>query len=252
MSVESIEAGQRWRDFMSGARASVPIIIAVLPFGLLFGALAIDNGLSTFETVLMSAAVFGGASQMVGIELFGQKVAPWLIVLSIFAVNFRHVLYSAAFGRRIAAWPPLSKAVGFFLLTDPQFAETENRVEQGKPLSIAWYLGMGLPIWSCWVVEAGLGAYFGQLVPDPRAFGLDFLLPIYFLGLVMSFRKRPLWLPVVAVSAVASVVAYRLVGSPWDITVGALAGIAVAVAMPLRPHPQTELAEASKMEEGDL
>src|SRR6185503_14378082 len=119
--------------------------------------------------MLMSATVYGGASQMVGIELFGQKVAPWLIVLSIFAVNFRHVLYSAAFGRRIAEWPLLEKALGFFLLTDPQFAEAERRVEHGEPLSFAWYIGLGGPIWLAWVVEAGLGAYFGKFVPDPKA-----------------------------------------------------------------------------------
>lgn len=252
MAVESKESDARWRDFVSGARASLPIIVAVLPFGLLFGALAVDNGLTVFEAILMSAAVFGGASQMVGIELFGQKIAPWLIVLSIFAVNFRHVLYSAAFGRRIADWPLAGKVIGFFLLTDPQFAEAEARAEKGRPVSFAWYIGMGGPIWLLWVVESGIGAYFGKLVPDPEAFGLDFLLPIYFLGLVMSFRKRPLWLPVVAVSAVASVLAYRLVGSPWHVTIGALAGILVAVAMPVRPHAESELIEASKMEEGDL
>ena len=55
----------------------------------------------------------------------------------------------------------------------------------------------------------------------PQALGLDFLLPIYFLGLVMSFRKRPLWLPVVAASGVASVIAYKIVGSPWHISIGA-------------------------------
>jgi predicted branched-subunit amino acid permease len=237
---------------MAGVRASAPIIVAVLPFGLLFGAIAVDNGLSVFETMLMSGAVFGGASQMVGIELFGQKIAPWLIVLSIFAVNFRHVLYSAAFGRRIAGWPFVQKFLGFFLLTDPQFAEAEARAERGQPVSFAWYIGMGAPLWLLWVVESGLGAYFGKFVPDAQAVGLDFLLPIYFLGLVMSFRKRPLWLPVVAVSAVASVLAFKFVGSPWHVTIGALAGIVVAVVTPPRPHPEVELIEASKMEEGDL
>jgi predicted branched-subunit amino acid permease len=252
VTVESGENGAWKRDFMAGVRASAPIIVAVLPFGLLFGALAVDNGLSVFEAMLMSGAVFGGASQMVGIELFGQKIAPWLIVVSIFAVNFRHVLYSAAFGRRIAQWPLLEKFFGFFLLTDPQFAEAEARAERGQPVNFAWYIGMGAPIWLCWVVESGLGAYFGTLVPEPKVFGLDFLLPIYFLGLVMSFRRRPLWLPVVAVSAVASVLAFKFVGSPWHVTIGAAVGVAVAVAMPVKPHPRSGLAEASKLEEGDL
>lgn len=220
-------------EFMRGLRAAVPIMIAVLPFGLLFGALAVGNGLSAFEAVLMSATVFGGASQMVGIELFGQKIAPWLIVLSIFAVNFRHVLYSAGFGRRVGHWPVLEKAVGFFLLTDPQYALAERELEEGRRVGFMWYIGIGLPMWLAWVAETWIGALSGSLISDPHALGLDFLLPIYFLGLVMGFRKRPLWLPVVATSAVASVLAYHFVGSPWHVSVGAVAGVLVAMIMPV-------------------
>ena len=159
---------------------------------------------------------------MVGIELFGQKVAPWLIVFSIFAVNFRHVLYSAAFGRRIADWPIAAEGARpsscSAIRNSPRPSAS---AERGKTVSFAWYFGLGAPIWMSWVAESGLGAYFGRLVANPQALGLDFLLPIYFLGLVMSFRKRPLWLPVVAVSAVASILAYKFVGSPWHVTLGA-------------------------------
>ncbi|MEX0345398.1 MAG: AzlC family ABC transporter permease [Rhizobiaceae bacterium] len=216
-------------EFAEGARSSLPVVLAMLPFGALFGALAVNNGLSVFETVLFSMMVFAGASQMVGIELFGQHVAPWLIVLSIFAVNFRHVLYSAAIGRRIRQWTFLQKAVGFFFLTDPQFAEAERRGEAGKPISIWWYFGMVVPIYGFFIILCWLGALFGKLITNPEALGLDFMLPIYFLALVMAFRKRPLWLPVVAVSAVASVVAYEMVGSPWHVSLGAIAGVAAAV-----------------------
>jgi predicted branched-subunit amino acid permease len=71
-------------------------------------------------------------------------------------------------------------------------------------------------------------------MPDARAIGLDFMLPIYFLGLVMGFRGRPRWLPVVLVSALSSMVAYRTIGSPWHVTVGALAGILLAAGLPPR------------------
>jgi len=249
MAVETINRGAAPREFMEGVRAALPVVVAILPFGLLFGALAVDNGFTIFEAMLMSATVYGGASQMVGIELFGQKIAPWLIVFSIFAVNFRHVLYSAAFGRRIASWSFFQKAVAFFLLTDPQFAETERREEEGRPVSFVWYLGFGAALWVPWVVETWLGAYFGKLVADPHAIGLDFLLPIYFLGLVMSFRKRPSWLPVVAASAVASIVAYKFVGSPWHVSLGALAGIALAAAMPV-PAEAGPMASGTKREGG--
>jgi predicted branched-subunit amino acid permease len=228
MAVDTIDNKSTASEFLRGMRASVPVLVAVLPFGLLFGALAVDNGFSVFEAMLMSATVYGGASQMVGIELFGQKVAPWLIVLSIFAVNFRHVLYSAAFGRLVTRWPFAQKAAGFFLLSDPQFAETERKREDDEAVSFAWYFGLGAPIWVTWVAETGLSAYFGRLVGNTHALGLDFLLPIYFLGLVMSFRSRPLWLPVVAASAVASIIAYRTVGSPWHVSIGAVAGVLLA------------------------
>jgi predicted branched-subunit amino acid permease len=103
-------------------------------------------------------------------------------------------------------------------------------------------MGMGLLIYAGWVVEAWIGSIAGRFITDPHALGLDFLLPIYFLGLVMEFRHRPLWLPVVAVSAVVSVVAYHTVGSPWHVTIGALAGILLATIMPTGRRPQTVLA----------
>ena len=234
MSAETLTEKSVASDFWDGVRLSMPVVVAAAPFALLFGAIAVDNGLSVFEATLMSALIFGGASQMVGIELFGQHVAPWLIVLSIFAVNFRHVLYSAGIGRRIAHWPVISQALGYFVLTDPQFAVAERKAEAGETVGFAWYMGLGLPVYVLWVIESALGAVFGKLIPDTHALGIDFLLPIYFLGLVLGFRKRPLWLPVVIASAAASIVAYKTVGSPWHVSIGAVAGVLLAVILP--PH----------------
>jgi predicted branched-subunit amino acid permease len=234
MSAEAISESRVRSDFWQGVRLSMPVVVASAPFAVLFGALAVDNGFSVLEAFLMSALVFGGASQMVGIQLFGQHVAPWLIVLSIFAVNFRHVLYSAGIGRRIAHWPVIQQALGYFILTDPQFAVAEARAASGQTVGFAWYLGLGLPVYVFWVIESALGAVFGKLIPDTHALGIDFLLPIYFLGLVMGFRKRPLWLPVVVASAAASIIAYKTVGSPWHVSIGAIAGVLLAVILP--PH----------------
>ena len=216
------------REFLRGLRRGLPITVAAAPFGFLFGTLAVDNGLTVAEATLMSATIFGGASQMVGIDLFGTGVLPWLIVLSIFAVNFRHVLYSAALGRRVGHWSPAQRAFGFFFLTDPQYAEAERHAQTGAPIGFVWYMGVAAPVYVCWIAEAWLGALFGRLIPDTQAIGLDFLLPIYFLGLVLGFRKRPLWLPVVAVSATVSVAAHHFIGSPWHVSAGAAAGVLVA------------------------
>lgn len=233
-------------DFFQGVRASLPILAAAAPFGMLFGALAVDNGLTVGEAVLMSATVFAGASQMVGLELFSAHIAPWIIVLSVFAVNFRHVLYSAALGRRLGLMPGWQKAVAFFFLTDPQYAAAEARADSRTPVTLVWYMGMAAPIYLLWVLEAWIGALFGSLITDPGALGIDFLLPIYFLGLVLGFRTRPNWLPVVIASGLGSVAAFYTVGSPWHVSLGALAGVAVAVILP--PGKDEAEAEAEDVE----
>ncbi|MFN3546362.1 MAG: AzlC family ABC transporter permease [Mesorhizobium sp.] len=237
-------------EFWRGTRRGIPVIVASAPFGVLFGALAVQNGFTVGEAVLMSAAVFAGASQMVGIELFGKAVPAWMIVLSIFAVNFRHVLYSASFGRRTGHWTAPQRALGFFFLADPQFAESERKAEAGETIGFAWYLGIAVPMYSFWVFDAWIGALFGRLIPDPHTLGLDFLLPIYFVGLLMGFRKRPLWLPVVIASGAAAMVAHEWVGSPWHVSIGALAGIVLAAAMPVGADAQAAYGAARDEREG--
>jgi predicted branched-subunit amino acid permease len=64
----------------------------------------------------------------------------------------------------------------------------------------------------------------------------------------MDFRDRPLWLPVVAVSAVASVVAYHTVGSPWHVSIGAATGILLAAALPPRLSAHGKVATGSTVE----
>ncbi|MDO9418818.1 AzlC family ABC transporter permease [Pararhizobium sp.] len=227
-------------EFWLGVRTGLPITLSASPFGALFGALAVDNGFSVLDAVSMSVTMYAGASQMVGIELFGNNVQPWLIILSIFAVNFRHILYSASIARYIKHFTLAQKIVSLFLLTDPQYAESEKRGESGVTVSFAWYLGLGAVIYIPWQLTTLIGAFFGQMIGDPKAIGLDVLLPIYFMALVLGFRKRDNWLPVVAMSSAVSVAALHFVGSPWHVSIGALAGVALAACLPL---PKTEPAE---------
>ena len=231
-------------DFLKGARASLPILVSTAPMAVLFRALAVGNGLSVVETTLMSALVFAGSSQLVGIELFSNTVPAWLIVLSVFAVNFRHILYSAAASPLFAGFRPPQRYLAFFLLTDPQFALSLSRAESGRPVTFAWYIGLGGVIYAAWVGLTAVGALFGRLIGDPQALGLDVLMPVYFMGMVFGFRSRANFLPVVAVSATASVAAMHYVGSPWHVSIGAFAGILLAALLPVRPAQAPAAASA--------
>jgi predicted branched-subunit amino acid permease len=234
------------KEIIEGIRGGAIIAVSSAPFGVLFGALAIENGLSLPELVLMSATIYAGASQLVGIELFGQDVAPWLIILSIFAVNFRHVLYSAALARPIRHFTLAQKAIAFFLLIDPQYAETARRSESGRPITFAWYFAFAAVVYVCWIIFSLLGGAFGSLLGDPQDWAIDVLLPIYFLGLVISFRRKPGFYPVALASFVGSIAGYALVGSPWHVSIGALAGIVVATCLPLPASPATAKSEPAE------
>jgi predicted branched-subunit amino acid permease len=214
-------------------RRGIAVAIAAAPFAVLFGAVAVDNGLTIAETALMSATLYAGASQLVGVELFNHNVAPWLVVLSIFAVNFRHVLYSAAIAAHIRHLTFWQKATSLFLLTDPQFAETERRADAGIRVNYVWSMVLGLSVYVPWLCLTIVGGFLGNLIGDPKAIGIDVLLPIYFMGLVLGFRSRANWLPVVIASAAGSILAMHFVGSPWHVSLGALAGVVVAALMPI-------------------
>lgn len=233
-------------DVRDGFRSGVVAAISCAPFGVLFGALAIDNSLSIFEVALMSATIYAGASQIVGIELFGQNIPGWIVVLSVFAVNFRHILYSAAITPAISHYTALQKAIAFFMLIDPQFAEASKRNDQGKPISFVWYMSMAITIYVSWLAVSLIGAYFGRMIGDTHALGFDVLPAIYFLGMLTGFRHRQNFYPVVFASGVTAVIAYHLIGSPWHVSIGAAAGILVAAI--LAPVEKRQSAEAAGSE----
>jgi 4-azaleucine resistance transporter AzlC len=213
-------------SFAEGARDILPIMVSTVPFGMVYGTLAAQQGLTLTENVLMSALTFAGASQFVAIELWAHPLPFWTILAAVFAVNLRHVLYSAALGRRMAHWPAAKRHLGFAVLTDPTFALAE--MNGGTRLSPAYYFGLSLPLYVNWVVSTALGAIFGSLIDDPTALGFDFVVTAYFLYLVVSFRKRPNAAAVILASAALSVAVYLTAGSPWHIGAGAVAGMAVA------------------------
>jgi len=168
-------------------------MFAVAFFGMLFGATGVNNGLTFWQTVGSSASVFAGASQFVFLQMFNQKVPVWLILATVFAVNFRHFLYSASISRHLTHF--------------------------------------SASLYPIWLGVTALGAFMGNLITNPNALGMDMLLSLYFLALLMGFRGRANWLSVVLASGIVSALVYKWIGAPWHITLGALAGITLAAAI---------------------
>ncbi|MCB1422125.1 MAG: AzlC family ABC transporter permease [Nitratireductor sp.] len=223
-------------EAFAGLRDLIPLIFPVTAFGTIYGTASVAAGHSIAMTVWASAVMYAGASQFVFLDVYRLGVPAWSVVLAVFAVNFRHILYSAAVANKINHFPPLAKLASFFLLTDLQFAVVEKRFENfsGRRLiTLTYYFAFGIAAYLLWIVATAIGALFGSLIEDPALVGLDFVLPIYFLSILMGFRARRNFLPVVLVSAVVAVAVEKTLGAPWHISIGALCGVATAILLSL-------------------
>jgi 4-azaleucine resistance transporter AzlC len=214
------------KQFWAGARAEIPLLIGVIPFGLIYGALAVNAGLSNAEAQLMSAIVFAGSAQFITAQLVHEAAPGLVIVLTIAIVNLRHMLYSASMAPYIASLSTRWKAVLSYLLTDEAYAPTILHYEKDgvAPYAHWFWLGAGCTLWTFWQTSTAVGIFLGAAIPE--SWSLDFALPLTFIAmLVPVLRARP----AIAAALSAGVVALLAFSLPYKLglIVAALVGIMV-------------------------
>lgn len=218
---------QRWKDFREGVLDIAPVLIAAVPIGLLWGTLAAGKGLSALEAFLMSSLVFAGASQFVALEIWQLPVPVLLLTFTAFIVNIRHVLMSASLSRHIPSIPKRLHPLVAYFLVDESWALSEKRA-LSQHVSLAYFLGTGLPMWLCWQASTTMGAVLGKSVGDPAAFGIDFAFSAMFIGILMGFWKGKRTGVVLAMAAFAAALAKLYVPGAWYIVIGGVAGALTA------------------------
>lgn len=195
-------------EFWAGARAILPLLLSSIPFGLLYGALGIQAGLSPAATVGMSLFVFAGSSQFVGANLVSALAPIPVIVLTTFIVNLRHALYAATLAPHLKHLGQRWLLPLGFMLTDEAFAITVQRFESGAHAQSPhrhWYMfGAELTMYLNWQVCTVLGVVAGSLMGDASGLGLDFAMSVTFIGIVVPLiRNRPMVAAAVAAGVVA-------------------------------------------------
>ncbi len=217
---------EKTKEFWAGVRAEIPILVGGFPFGMIYGALALNAGLSTFASQMMSSIVFAGSAQYVTAQLVHDAAPGLVIVLTIAVVNLRHVLYSASLAPYLASLPTRWKMLLSYLLTDEAYAPTIIKYERDgvSPFSHWFLLGAGLVLWSEWQVSTALGIFLGTAIPE--SWSLDFALPLTFIAMVVpSLKNRP----AIAAALSAGVVALLAYSLPYKLglILAALVGIVV-------------------------
>ncbi len=232
----------RLQHFLYGSRDSIPMIVGILPFGLIYGALASLAGLSLGQALGMSLLVYAGSAQFIAISLLTLGSGTVVILLTTLVVNLRHVLYSAALQPYVGPLAQRWRIPLAFGLTDETFAVVQRRyLARGMTEHGQWYhAGVALALYVAWVSSSLVGALFGQSVPNLAGWGLDFAMLATFIGIVVPALRSQ---PQIAAALVAGAVA--LVCHAWPYKLGlmaaALSGIAIGVLLERRETPVTAM-----------
>ena len=212
------------KGFFQGATKSLPIVISVVPFGLVFGVMARKAGLNLFEASLMSATVFAGASQLVAVSLWSSTMLPiFSIVSTTFLVNLRLVLMGASLRPQFKNLSVWQRYGSMFFLTDAGWALQLREFEEGSANG-AFLLGNGAAQYVVWVASTALGCLLGAVIGQPEKFGLDFVVPASFLALLVGmWRGKESVLPWVT-AIIAALISSKLLAGNWFILIGGISG----------------------------
>lgn len=217
-------------EFLGGVKATIPLDIGALPFGMIFGALAITSGISPLGAAAMSVFVFAGSAQFIGVGLVAQGVAAPIIILTTFVVNLRHALYGATLAPYVKHLPQRWLLLLGYMLTDESFVVASTHYNEPGDLRYKhWYFfGSNVTLFIFWQIFTWIGIVVGSLIPDPARFGLDFAMSVTFIGMLVPLLKSR---PIVAAVLVASVVAVLTYTMPnmIGLMIAALAGVATGV-----------------------
>lgn len=185
------------------ARQGLAVGVATGTYGISFGALGVASGLSVAQTSALSLLMFTGGSQFAYIGVLGSGGTGVAAVTSAALLGIRNGIYglqlAPLFARRIrfsAAQFTIDESMA---VSTAQDSDAERRTG---------FWAAGLAVYALWNLTTLLGAVLGNVIGDPRQFGLDGAAVAAFAGLLWP---RLAQLDAVASAAVAAVVAAALI-----------------------------------------
>lgn len=214
--------------FWAGIRAFIPIILGVIPFGLVYGVASRAVGLTPLQGIGMSVFMVSGAAQLVSLELLKNDAAIWIIMLSAGIVNLRFIIYSASLTSYLRPYSLSWRLfLGYFLTDQPYALSIIYFDEHPDAPHKQWYhLGHSLMLWISWILSSALGLFVGEFIPSD--WGFSFAIPLMFLGLAVPAIKD--WTFLFAGLVAAGV---ALIASPLPNNIGLLIALVCGIAVGL-------------------
>lgn len=232
--LDSAPTPPKGHELRRGDLAICPLLIGVVPFGLVLGAQASQKGLSFVEVAMMCGLNFAGGSEFVAIELWHNPPLLLLIAGMTFLVNSRHLLMGATLEPHIRNLSTRKALVTLFFMADETWAfgledaRSRDHASARGQLSLPFYAGLAACLYGTWVISTTIGALIGPRVGNPETIGLDMAFPAVFLvllkGLWKGYRAAIPWLVSLAIAIVLRIV----IPGSWYVAGGTLSGLITA------------------------
>ncbi|MED1421514.1 AzlC family ABC transporter permease [Bacillus smithii] len=217
--------------FWQGAKDCVPTLLGYWSIGFAAGVVEKTAGLTIAEIVLISLILYAGSGQFIASGMIAATNPVSAIIFTIFFINLRHLLMSAAISPYFRHLPLWKNVLTGSLLTDETFGVAMNHLSNRAAGSFKWMLGLNVTAYVNWLIGNVAGGFFGEWIPDPNAFGLDFALPAMFIGLlVLQITSRKKWMVDLAVAICSAstivILSFFVSGSTGVITAAIVAATA--------------------------
>ena len=176
--------------FITGLFDIAPHMLSVIPFGIICGAIGVELGFNPYLVYGMSIIIFGGASQIVFLQLVSGGASALVAVTSVGIINSRHLLYGAVLSEYLEKLSLIKKLVISYFVVDQGFAESNKFFKKNKSEKNLHYhlIGTGCTLWICWQVATLSGIILGSFVPEEL--GLKFAIPLTFIAIVVQDLKK--------------------------------------------------------------
>lgn len=221
-------------EFRRGLAVALPMLLGIIPFALVLGAKAAEQGLSLLEVPLLTGSNFAGGSEFAILEVWSEQPSVLMLVLITLLVNSRHLMMGATLAPYIGHLPTKKLLPTLFFMCDESWAvglaDAQRRAELGLAcaFSAAFYAGLCTALYSMWVIVTTAGAALGPVLGDIKQWGFDLAFPAVFLVLLAGMWRGPRaalpWL----VSLVSAACAYLWLPQGWYVPVGAVSGLVSA------------------------
>ncbi|GIS29649.1 MAG: branched-chain amino acid ABC transporter permease [Dehalococcoidia bacterium] len=218
----------KFSEFKNGCLQEIPLQLGVFPFGIAYGILGIEVGLTNIQTFLLSIIIFAGVSQIVFAQLFSTFTPNFMIIGTIGIVNLRHILYGVSLSSYLKKLSLKWRIILSYLITDEAFAISYKRFSEEKKTKYMHFhlLGSGITLWTSWQISTLIGIFIGPSIPN--SLNLEYVIPLSFIAIVVVSINTKIKLIVFIMSALFSILLRDLPWNLWIIT-SALISIIIGV-----------------------